>query len=197
MDALRWWLLRDVPRVGDADFTVERLVARHDDELANGLGNLVNRVVGMVHRYRDGSVPSARDPEPDAVRRRAPGAVAEALDAFDFRRATGVVYGVVEAANRYVSQVRPWQLAREGSPRLDPVLGTLVETCREPAGLLAPFLRGAAARIAVQCAGTTGSPGSPGTPGTPGTPGDRLPEPVPLFPRLAGRAQTSGPAQSW
>ena len=53
-DAVRWWLLREVPRVGDADFTVERLVARADDELANGLGNLVNRVVAMIGRYRAG-----------------------------------------------------------------------------------------------------------------------------------------------
>src|SRR5215469_11114793 len=44
-DAVRWWLLREVPRVGDADFTVERMIARADDELANGFGNLVNRVV--------------------------------------------------------------------------------------------------------------------------------------------------------
>src|SRR5256886_8617464 len=56
-DAVRWWLLREVPRVGDADFSVERLVARADDELANGLGNLVNRVVAMIGRYRDGRIP--------------------------------------------------------------------------------------------------------------------------------------------
>ena len=58
-DAVRWWLLREVPRVGDADFTVERMIARADDELANGLGNLVNRVVAMIHRYRGGRVPAA------------------------------------------------------------------------------------------------------------------------------------------
>ncbi|GIH92226.1 methionine--tRNA ligase [Planobispora siamensis] len=188
VDAVRWWLLRDVPRVGDADFTVERLIARHDDELANGLGNLVSRVAGLVHRYRDGVVPAVRASEPDSdrvsepdsdraseleeVRRRAPGAVAEALDAFDFRRATGAVYEVVEAANRYVSRTRPWQLAREDSARLDPVLGTLVETCREVAGLLTPFLPDAAARIAARCAG----------------PGERLPAPAPVFPRLGGAA---------
>ena len=57
-DAVRWWLLREVPRVGDADFTVERLIARADDELANGFGNLVNRVVAMIGRYRDGRVPA-------------------------------------------------------------------------------------------------------------------------------------------
>ncbi|WP_371783121.1 methionine--tRNA ligase [Streptosporangium subroseum] len=58
-DVVRWWLLREVPRVGDTDFTVDRLIARGNDELANGLGNLVNRVVAMVHRYRDGHVPAA------------------------------------------------------------------------------------------------------------------------------------------
>ena len=61
-DAVRWWLLREVPRVGDADFTVERLVARADDELANGLGNLVNRVVAMIGRYRDGRMPAGPAP---------------------------------------------------------------------------------------------------------------------------------------
>ncbi len=60
-DAVRWWLLRDVPRTGDTDLTVARLVARADDELANGIGNLVNRVVAMVARYRGGIVPAIPD----------------------------------------------------------------------------------------------------------------------------------------
>jgi methionyl-tRNA synthetase len=55
-DALRWWLLRDVPRVGDADFTVDRLIARANEDLANGLGNLVSRVVTLVHSCRDGVI---------------------------------------------------------------------------------------------------------------------------------------------
>ncbi len=60
-DALRWWLLREVPRVGDTDFTVDKLVARANEDLANGLGNLVNRVVSLVHSYRNGAVrPCAR-----------------------------------------------------------------------------------------------------------------------------------------
>jgi methionyl-tRNA synthetase len=61
-DAVRWWLLREVPRVGDADFTVARLVARANDDLANDLGNLVSRVVSLVHRYRDGRVPRSAEP---------------------------------------------------------------------------------------------------------------------------------------
>jgi methionyl-tRNA synthetase len=56
VDALRWWLLRDVPRVGDTDFTVDKLIARANEDLANGLGNLINRVVSVVHSYRNGAV---------------------------------------------------------------------------------------------------------------------------------------------
>jgi methionyl-tRNA synthetase len=58
-DAVRWWLLREVPRVGDTDFTVARLVGRANDELANGLGNLVSRVTALIRRYRDGQPPAA------------------------------------------------------------------------------------------------------------------------------------------
>ena len=60
-DSVRWWLLREVPRVGDADFTVARLVARANADLAGGLGNLVSRTVTMVHRYRGGAVPGGAE----------------------------------------------------------------------------------------------------------------------------------------
>ena len=68
-DAVRWWLLREVPRVGDADFTAQRLVARANADLAGGLGNLVSRTVAMVHRYRAGVVPDpASEADPGAKR---------------------------------------------------------------------------------------------------------------------------------
>ena len=54
-DALRWWLLRDVPRTVDADFTIERVVTRSDEDLAHGVGNLVHRIATMVHRLADGT----------------------------------------------------------------------------------------------------------------------------------------------
>jgi methionyl-tRNA synthetase len=178
-DAVRWWLLRDVPRVGDADFTVERLAARSDDDLANGLGNLVNRVVSLVHRYRGGQVPEGLAAPADAERlvaacRRAPGLVDEALEVGDFRRATAAVWAVVEEGNRYVEAARPWELAKAervaGAPRerLDATLGVLVGACRRLAKELAPFLPQASARIAAQCAAPSG----------------RLPAPQPLFPRI-------------
>ena len=164
VDAVRWWLLREVPRVGDADFTVDRLVARYNEDLANGLGNLVNRVVSMVHRYGHPSVGPAL---PAALA--APALVDAALASFDLRAATAAVWRVVDEGNRYVERVRPWELARVRDPSLDGVLGTLLATCRALGELLAPFLPSAAARIVAAC-----------TPGVSGW----LPAAEPLFRRL-------------
>lgn len=172
VDALRWWLLREVPRVGDADFTVERLVARADDELANGIGNLVNRIVSMIHRYRGGLAPVDAGAVPPAAAA-APADVDAALADFDFRSASAAVWRIAHEANRYVNQARPWELARvAGAPaRLDAVLGTLYLSCRVLADELAPFLPDAAARITAQL--------------TPPSPGAPLPRAEPVFQRLA------------
>jgi methionyl-tRNA synthetase len=62
-DSVRWWLLRDVPRAGDTDFTVAKLVTRANEDLANGLGNLVSRVVSLVHSYSGGTVRPCRRPD--------------------------------------------------------------------------------------------------------------------------------------
>jgi methionyl-tRNA synthetase len=139
-DALRWWLLRDVPRVGDADFSVEKLIARANTDLANGLGNLVNRVVSLAHSYRNGVVRPCSRPEgtsrwlanaadgrpaglpaddwpADAIALRAtiestPASVRAALARFDFRAGASAVWEIVEQANRYVEATEPWHLAR-------------------------------------------------------------------------------------
>ncbi len=159
-DAVRWWLLREVPRVGDVDFSEARLVARANEDLANGLGNLVSRVVAMVCRYRDGWVPVG--PVADASVREACEAAGRRVDAalagYDFRAAAGAVWEVVVAANRYVERVRPWELAGAGDDRaLDVALATLVGACRLLAVELAPLLPGAAAR----CAGGRLAPAGP------------------------------------
>jgi methionyl-tRNA synthetase len=178
-DAVRWWLLREVPRVGDADFTVARLVARADDELANGLGNLVNRVVAMIGKYRDGRVPEAGSVPPggedlDAAIRQAGDRVGAALDEFDFRRATAAVWAIADEANRFVNRIGPWDLARaeragQAPAKLDAVLGLLARACSALGRELVPFLPDAAARITRRC-----------------TPRDgRLPAPSPVFRRLA------------
>lgn len=160
-DAVRWWLLREVPRLGDADFTVGRLVTRANADLSGGFGNLVNRVVGMIHRYRGGQPSVLRHAAPGTERldqtcERVPRLVDEALSKGDFRRATAAVWSIVDEANRCIETVRPWKLAGEGAAaaeRLDAVLGVLLSACRVLAAELTPFLPDAAARIAAQCAG--------------------------------------------
>jgi methionyl-tRNA synthetase len=173
-DAVRWWLLREVPRVGDADFTVERMIARADDELANGLGNLVNRVVSLIHRYCGGHVPAATGPGPgsgalDAAISDAPGLIAEALEDYDFRRATEAVWRIADEANRYVNRARPWALATAGDVALAAVLSRLLRACQAIGEQLRPFLPDAASRITGQCLADAAG---------------RLPAPVPLLPRI-------------
>jgi methionyl-tRNA synthetase len=174
-DAIRWWLLREVPRVGDTDFTVDKLIARTNGDLANDLGNLVNRVVSMVHRYRGGAVPAVSLPDSPvlAAIRAAPAQIAQALAGFDFRKATSGVWSIVEEANRYVETVRPWALAKaaergeaEAALELDQALATLIHACRTIADELSSFLPDTAARITTQCGPS------------------QLPEPQILFPRL-------------
>ncbi|MBL1074108.1 methionine--tRNA ligase [Nocardia sp. 2] len=177
-DAVRWWLLREPPRVGDADFTVARLVRRADDELAHGIGNLVNRTVGLIHRYRDGRPPATEQiaPQSDTLRHALDAAdarIESALAAYDFRAATEAIRAITDEGNRYVNVTRPWELAAAGArEELDAVLCTLLCACRAVAGHLVPFLPGLAGRISRQCAVTEGA----------------LPPAVPVQPRLsAGR----------
>jgi methionyl-tRNA synthetase len=163
-DALRWWFLRDVPRTGDADFRDE-LVAARANELADGLGNLINRTIALVSRNRpDGLRPSsAAIDEAISVRARCeelPSAIDHALAAFDLRRATDALWLLVVEANRFVSATQPWALAkearlgdREASERLDSVLAVLVDACRVITSELRPFLPSAAERVQAALAG--------------------------------------------
>jgi len=186
-DAVRWWLLREVPRQGDADFTAARLVARANDDLANDLGNLASRAVTLVHRYRQGKVPRARASSGASARCapagralaqarcQIPQRTAAALAAFDFRSATAAIWEVVEEANRYVERAEPWRLARAerdgdaaAGAQLDESLALLIGTCAQLGRELAPFLPGLAARIRAACDDSAGS----------------LPAAQPVFPRL-------------
>jgi methionyl-tRNA synthetase len=157
-DALRWWFLRDVPRTGDADFREEQLAARAN-ELADDLGNLVNRTITLVKRFRPDGVEAAVPPRDEAdpllaAVAQAADTIASALERFDFRAAVDSLRHVVTEANRFVSATRPWDLAkaeREGDAaatnHLDGVLVVLLDACRAIARDLQPFLPGAAVRI--------------------------------------------------
>ena len=152
-DALRWWLIRNVPRSGDTDFR-DALLATRANELADDLGNLVNRTITLVSRFRPNGVRSTPPPsEPPAVIARTSGAIDEALDRFDFRAAADALWDVVNEANRFVSATRPWELAKAErsdaavTARLDAVLAVLLTACQTIAQELRPFLPDAATRI--------------------------------------------------
>jgi methionyl-tRNA synthetase len=156
-DALRWWLVRDVPRSGDADFR-EELLAGRVNELADGLGNLVSRTIALVDRFRPDGLPATAPPDEAAglvvALAEAPDRVDDALGRFDFRAAAQALWDAVVEANRFVTATRPWELAdaeRRGdstvSSRLDASLAVLLDACHELARELSPFLPDAAVRI--------------------------------------------------
>jgi methionyl-tRNA synthetase len=161
-DAVRWWLLRDVARLGDTDFTAGRLVACANSDLANGLGNLQHRTLTLVHRYCAGRIggPAGAAPlgaELAGASQVLPQVIDDALARFDFRAATGAICAVVQAGNRLIETQRPWDLARrEGqgdraaATRLDELLGALVTACRTLASELQPFIPAGASVLSGQ-----------------------------------------------
>ncbi len=210
IDALRYWLLRELPRTEDADFTPERLVARYNTDLANDLGNLLNRTVSMIGRYAGGVVPEpgavlTADLDLIGVAERLPARVHAALEDFDFRAALAALWELVVRANRYVEETAPWVLARRANGgdtdarrRLDTVLYTLAESLRLLAHHLAPFLPVASDRIAAQL----GIPPDDGRRGWPQTVqwgnlalDTRVAAPRPIFPKIepAVEGGQSGP----
>jgi len=156
-DALRSWFLREAPRNGDADFR-EELIATRANELADGLGNLINRTIALISRHRPEGVRRISNwpAEATVLRGRCselPLAIDQALAAFDFRQATSALWDVVAEANRFVSATRPWELAkargvdRHAPERSDSVPAVLLDACGVLTRELLPFLPVAAERI--------------------------------------------------
>ena len=158
VDALRWWLLRDVPRTGDADYREELLVTRAN-ELADGLGNLVNRTLALIVRYRPHGVDrrEARSGEALALYALIDSTthqIDQALWRSDFRAATSSLWCLVDEANRFVTTTRPWEIAQaeerddaEAATALDEVLTALLAACHLLARELQPFLPAASQRV--------------------------------------------------
>jgi methionyl-tRNA synthetase len=154
-DATRYLVLAAFPFGTDGDISIGSMTERYNADLANDLGNLVNRTVSMVNRYLDGRVPEPRaQHESDrALANAAKGMFAQvdaALANLAFSEAIAAVGAVVSRANRYVEEQAPWSLARVDRERLATVLYTLLETIRLAAHALAPIMPGATARIAEQ-----------------------------------------------
>jgi methionyl-tRNA synthetase len=145
IDGVRYVVLREVPFDRDGDVTFDGYVRRYNAELANDLGNLVNRTISMANRYLDGALPAlASDTDADAELRATAERVVRtyrtAMERLRFDEALAAVMGLTDAANGYVESQAPWALNKAGeSDRVGQVLARLAEACRILGHLVAPF----------------------------------------------------------
>jgi methionyl-tRNA synthetase len=149
-DALRFYVLREVPFGQDGSVSTASFELRYETELANELGNLASRTIGMLQRYRQGNVPRAEPdealaPDFDGLAER----VAAHVDDAELTLALEEIWQRVRRLNRYVEERAPWRLAREPGREgeLDRVLATLVEGLRVVTVLLWPYLPASAERL--------------------------------------------------
>ncbi|MGD9559703.1 MAG: methionine--tRNA ligase [Oscillospiraceae bacterium] len=147
VDGVRYYLLAEMPYAQDGTITYERVFERYNADLANTLGNLVNRTIAMTHKYFGGVLPAERRPEAlDEELAAAAGAAREKmmaqLDAFRAADAVEAVIALAKRANKYIDETSPWVLGKEGgqNDRLAAVLGNLLEVVRVLAVLLQSFL---------------------------------------------------------
>jgi methionyl-tRNA synthetase len=151
-DALRFYLMRDVPFGADGAVGMEGVRARYDSELANEYGNLASRTIAMLQRYRDGVIPAA---ETDEALRSGfevlPAEVAAVLDRAEPTRALELIWQRVRRLNRYVEERAPWELAKdpEAADTLDRTLASLAEGVRAVSVLLHPYMPATAERLLV------------------------------------------------
>lgn len=157
VDAVRYYLLRSLAFDSDGDFNRAGLIRRYNDELAKDLGNLLNRVVNMLKRYRQGAIPQPGasgelelDLQRVAVEARQ--GAEEALAHWEVGHAIESIWSLVRRANQYLEQSEPWKLARDPEKRekLDTVLYAAAEALRLLAVYLAPAIPEASVKMLAQ-----------------------------------------------
>ena len=147
VDAVRYYLLSEMPHAQDGTITYETIIERFNSDLANTLGNLVNRTVAMSNKYFDGVIqaPTASEEIDEDLKATASGTlsgVAKLLDTYKVSDALSLVFDLAKRCNKYIDETMPWALAKdeEKKARLGTVLYNLLESIRFVAVLLKPFM---------------------------------------------------------
>ena len=153
-DAVRYYLLSEIPFAQDGSITYEAFIAKYNTDLANTLGNLVNRSIAMTNKYFGGTVarPEAVEPLDEELRAAAAEAVAtfrQRMDVWHNADAADAVMALARRCNKYIDETAPWLLAKNEAdhPRLSAVLYNLLESIRTLGILLAPFMPATAESI--------------------------------------------------
>jgi methionyl-tRNA synthetase len=185
VDAVRHYLSATVSLDSDSSFTHEDFDLRYNSDLANDLGNALNRSLAMAHKFVGGVVPEG-PAEPEALEaiRTAKAAFEAGMAEYEIARATEAAFGLVRFLNKYIDTRAPWALAKAGDPALPAVLRSMLLCLRAAEGLVRPSMPATADRIAEQLGGSPvlawdviGTEESL-------VPGTGLQTPRPIFPRL-------------
>ena len=185
IDAVRHYMATTMPYENDSMFTHEDFERRYNVDLANDLGNALNRSLAMAHKFVGGTVPDAPvEPEATQAISAAKAGYEAAMDAFRLDRASDAAFTVIGFLNKYIDTRAPWALAKAGDPALGSVIRSMLACLRAAEGLIRPMLPSTADAIATQLGvAPNGSWAAIGDDNTL-PPGTVLGHPKPIFPRL-------------
>src|SRR5579864_2859334 len=151
VDALRYFLLREIVFGQDGSFSYDALIGRYNSELANGLGNLASRTLTMIQQYRGGTIPGGSTETVQKTACETIRAAAEAFHSFDFSKGLEAVWGMLSVVDKFIVEQAPWKLApnkdQAAQEKLDAALYASAEALRIATALLYPVLPESCAKI--------------------------------------------------